>query len=189
MMRLAKILPSAFEIITEMISEEPAKNAPLCKEAVLASILDCVKDDFLEGCNSEFFDAETAKDIWELWKICHANKKLPIWEDGDGQPAEPPTLKEISENEWEHIFGFIHDEFLWDRDWEIPLFGGNLALVREQPHWPSFQEYRCAKTWLMEFYVSTRINRDPRVSKAHSKTEQPKRPSDLATRVPIASKR
>jgi hypothetical protein len=163
----------AFEILSEMLSDEPAKPAPMYKEAVLASILDCAETDFLERCDSEFFDEEAAQDIWELWKACRANKKLPVWEDENGQPADPPALKDIPQEKWEYVFEFIHDEFLWDRDWEIPFFGGNLALVQQQPHWPTFQEYRTAKTWLLALYGNTRSNRQEREEKSRKKQNPP----------------
>lgn len=172
----------AFEILSEMLSEQPAKLAPMYKEAVLASILDCAEIDFLERCDSEFFDEETARDVWELWKVCRANKKLPLWEGENGEPAEPPALRDIPEDEWEYVFEFIRDEFLWDRDWEIPLFGGNLALVQEQPHWPTFQEYRTAKTWLLSLYENTRINRQGRQQKPEAQAEQ--RPQPKAVQKP-----
>jgi hypothetical protein len=82
-----------------------------------------------------------------------------LWSNGDGEAAEPPALRDIPKDEWEYVFEFIQDEFLWDRDWEIPFLGGNFALVQQQPHWPTFQEYRTAKTWLLSVYENTRANR------------------------------
>ena len=104
---------------------------------------------------------EDAQDIWNLYAVRCQNRKVPLWFDKDDKEIEPPPLEEIESEDWEWVLEEIFDEFLWDRDWEINvLAGNNFALLKEQPHFPTLQEYRTAKTWLMDCYSNTRQNRE-----------------------------
>jgi hypothetical protein len=169
-----------FQIFGELISDEPSTTGtPLYKEAILASVLDGLRDEFLGSLADNFFDEDGAGDIWELWKACRQNHNLPIWTDENDQPIEPPALKDIPRADWEHMLEVIYHEFLWDRDWELGLLGGNFALYQEQPHWPTHQEFRTAKTWFLHAYSSTRVNRagdSSEESKKKPKRTQPKKP-------------
>jgi hypothetical protein len=157
---------AVFEILSEILSDEPYAETPLFKEAVLASLLDGLQGDFLDLLDSEEFPAETAQDIWNLYSACRRNRKAPLWENDKDEEVEPPILSEIERDDWERILEEIHDEFLWDRDWEIGIFGGtNFALLKEQPHFPTLQEYRTAKIWLQTAYSNTRHNRKSTVNK------------------------
>jgi hypothetical protein len=132
-----------FEILNEMLGDEPSKEAPFYKEAVLASLIDGLREDFLEHLKGEEFPEEDAEDIWGLYAALRRYRKSPIWIDDEGKEAKPPALSKISADDWDCILEEIHDEFLWDRDWELGLFGGtNFALLKEQPHFPSLQP-RC----------------------------------------------
>jgi hypothetical protein len=163
---------AAFEILSEMIGDEPSKPAPFYKDAVLASILEGLEEEFLERINDEDFPIETAQDIWNLHAARCRNNKLPLWTDEDDKEIEPPSLKELKASDWELILTNIQDEFLWDRDWEIDvLAGSNFALVKEQPHFPTLQEYRTARTWLMVGYSNTRHNRQAREKAAASRKQ------------------
>lgn len=149
-----------FEILSEMTGDEPSKEAPFFKEAVLASVLDGLQEEFLEELQQDRFPTEDAQDIWNLYAARCRYRKAPLWIDENDKETEPPGLREIEVDDWEWILEEIYDEFLWDRDWEIEvLAGSNFALLKEQPHFPTLQEYRTAKTWIMDCYGSTRQNR------------------------------
>jgi hypothetical protein len=149
-----------FEILTEMMDDEPYKTAPFYKEAVLASLIDGITEEFLDLLQSEEFPIKHAQDIWNLHVAYCQKRKVPLWADDDGKEVRPPVLTAISKDDWEWILEEIQNEFLWDRDWELGLFGGsNFALVKEQPHFPSLQEYRTAKTWIMDAYSKTSWNK------------------------------
>jgi hypothetical protein len=152
-------LYAVFEILGEMTSDEPFKEAPFYKEAVLASLLDGLREEFLEHIADGEFPSEEAQDIWSLYAAARRHRNVPVWLNDNDKEAKPPPLSKISADDWGWILEEIHDEFLWDRDWELGLFGGtNFALLKEQPHFPSLQEYRTAKTWIMDAYSKTRQN-------------------------------
>jgi hypothetical protein len=156
-----------FEILGEMLSDEPSKEAPFHKEAVLASLLDGLRDEFLDRLADDNFPTEDAQGIWNLYAATRRYRKAPLWVNDEDKEVEPPSLSKISTDDWESILEDIHDEFLWDRDWELGLFGGiNFSLLKEQPHFPSLQEYRTAKTWIMDAYSKTRQNQKSRKSSA-----------------------
>ncbi|HEY4415114.1 MAG TPA: hypothetical protein VGO57_05430 [Verrucomicrobiae bacterium] len=147
---------AVFEILSEMLSDEPFKEAPFYKEAVLASLLDGLRGQFLEYLTHDTFPHEDAQDIWNLYAAIRQYKKEPLWVNDEGKEIKPPSLSKISTDDWEGILEDINDEFLWDRDWELGFLGGtNFALVKVQPCFPSFQEYRTAKTWIMDAYSNT----------------------------------
>jgi hypothetical protein len=161
-------LYTIFEILGEMTSDELRKDAAFYKEAVLASLLDGLRDEFLERLKDDEFPSEEARDIWNLYAASGRHRKAPLWVDDEDNEVKPPPLCEIGADDWEWILEEIADEFLWDRDWELGLFGGtNFALLKEQPHFPTLQEYRTAKTWILDAYSNTRQNQKSSEKVAH----------------------
>lgn len=143
------------QIFAELTSEESPQEAPMWKEAILGSAIDGLREDFEAQLQDGDFPEERARDIWNLYAAARKRGEDPLWVDDDHREVEPPPLEKLSEGDWSFIMEVIHDEFLWDRDWELGLFGGsNFALLSEQPHFPSIQEFRWAKTSLTVAYAN-----------------------------------
>jgi hypothetical protein len=153
-----EFLYAVYEILYSMVDDAPCEDIPMHKEAVLATLIDGLRDEFLDRLGDEFPYAD-AEDIWRLYVAIRRLRKVALWTNNEGEEVAAPRLQDITSDAWASILEEIHDEFLWDRDWEIEVLGGgNFALLKVQPHFPSFQEFRTAKTWLMSNYAKTRQN-------------------------------
>jgi len=151
-------LHAVYEILYSMADGSPCKEVPMHQEAVLSTIIDGLRDEFLDRLDDDFAE-EDAVDIWRLYAAIRRRRKAALWTNDEAGEVAAPRLQEISSDGWASILEEIHDEFLWDRDWEVEMLGGgNFALLKTQPHFPSFQEFRTAKTWLMLNYANTRQN-------------------------------
>ena len=137
---------AAYAVLGEMLSAEPASEPPRFKKAVLRSLLSCAKSDFMDTDPTNPRFMESAAKLWELWLACRQGANLPFWED-DGDAGEPPPLDTLTTADWKVMFCFLFDELLGEP--EIEDEPGNLALEDPQPYWPSFQEYRRARAWLL----------------------------------------
>ena len=141
-----KYIHTIFEILSEMINDEPFKEAPFYKEAVLASLLDGLREDFLERLAGEEFPKKDAEDIWILYAASRRRRNTPVWVDNEDKEAKPPALSKINAEDWDWILEEIHDEFLWDRDWELGLFSGtNFALLERSVHFHRFKNIALPK--------------------------------------------
>jgi hypothetical protein len=78
----------------------------------------------------------------------------PLWVGDNGEPADAPELNQLTRDDWEQIAEEVKEHFI-DFDVEFE----EMALLDEQPHWPTFQEFRKAKAWLLNWYGQTRWNR------------------------------
>jgi len=163
-----------YEVFNELTNEAacPAED-PLYKEAILYSTLESLAHDFLDRFRDGYFDEETAIDVWELWKACRANQEPPLWADDNDKSIEPPKLHDLKTEDWEYILEMIQEEFFWDLDFE---YGANFALLEPQPHWPNFQEFRTAKTWLLGEFERTRASRKAREEANRKKADKPATP-------------
>lgn len=137
---------SAYDVLAGMLGESPPDEPSALKKAILRSLMNSGKSDFLDATPTGNWFAETAKDLWKLWKACRSCLDLPVWEVA-GQPAEPPSLSSLERSDWQFIFSFLHEELLDESQFEDEA--GNFALNDPQPHWPTHQEYRRARIWIL----------------------------------------
>lgn len=139
---------SAYQVICEMISSEPAKKPPQYQKAVLRSLLSCAESDFMETDPTKDRFMGLAAEVWKFWVACRQGANLPIWEH-DEQDTAPPPLNTLTKAHWTAMFSFLYDELL--NESEVEDEPGNFALEDPQPYWPNHQEYRRARAWLLSY--------------------------------------
>jgi hypothetical protein len=147
---------SLYKTILKMTEEDEFEfsNLALCDQQVFAARLDLAINLFtdLRGDNELNQDAV---DLWIFYSWCRRLRNQPVWENENGETISPPEIEELTEDDWEQITGDLNAHFLEDSDAEFI----EMVLLDEQPHWPTFQEFRKAKAWLMDWYGQTRWNR------------------------------
>jgi hypothetical protein len=155
----------ASEIILDMTSDDPAATVPLIKQAVLDAMLHGIEAEFLQSLEVGHFDADLAAQISELYKACSVSPLL--WIDANGQPTSPASLADISPEHWRQIFHSIRYSLIDYEDFCLRTsLNGHFALALDQPHWPTFQEYRTARTWLLRIYYDDRVQ-PPSLTQSH----------------------
>jgi hypothetical protein len=146
---------SLYITLTKMTEEEKFDlfSLPICDQQAFASMLDLATTLFLEQMEDTELD-QTAVDLWILYSWCQRMKNKPLWIRDDGEATEPPELNKLTREDWELIAEEVKEHFI---DYDIEL--QEMALLDEQPHWPTFQEFRKAKTQLLDWSRRTRWNR------------------------------
>jgi len=132
-------------LLREMLDDSPSREHAAFENAVLHSVFERLEWDFINFVQ-DYMPLRGA--IWGLYKACMENANQPLWENEEHESIEPPPLDQIDQNQWKKIFFHIHAAFFDDDTWTLDTFGENYTMREEQPHWPTFQEYRAAKKWI-----------------------------------------
>lgn len=92
-------------------------------------------------------------DLWilHLW-CCRLSDSPPLYSEED--EIAPTELSQLTEDDWEQIGESVKEHFMGDSD----VCDIEMVLLDGQPHWPTHQEFRKAKAWLMDWYEHTRWN-------------------------------
>lgn len=146
---------SLYLTVMKMTEEEgfDLLGLPICDQQAFASMLDLAVTLFLEHLKDVEL-GQGAIDLWILYAWCRRMRNEPLWGGDNGEPASAPELNQLTRDNWEQIAEEVKEHFI-DCDVEFE----EMALLDEQPHWPTFQEFRKAKTWLLNWYGQTRGNR------------------------------
>lgn len=128
-------------------------DLPISDQQAFASMLDLAITLFLD-MDSENELNQTAVDFWILYAWCRRMRNVPLWVGDNGDPVDAPELNQLTQDDWELIAEDVKEHFI---DFDIEF--EEMALLDEQPHWPTFQEFRKAKAWLLNWYGQTRWNR------------------------------
>lgn len=156
-----------YEVLKDLLGDYPCVEAPLYKEAILCSLTDQMAELFRDKVKLKDAEDSDKKQIWRLYATSRRNLKRPLWIGEDDQAIQPPRLDALADDDWELILEAIYDEFFWDRDWD--LFK-NFALSDPQPHFPTFQEYRKAITWIRHIFSETPTNRSIKAQKFRARS-------------------
>jgi hypothetical protein len=135
-------------------------NLPLCDQQVFASVLDLASALFEDSHEFSHEDGEVdqnAIDLWILYSWCCQMNNKSVWEDEDGKSMEPPKIEALSKDDWQRIVEEVRDYLMPDSDPESLHM--EMGLLDEQPHWPTFQEFRKATSWILHWYRNIRQNR------------------------------
>lgn len=136
------------EILAEMLSASPAIEPPAFKQAVMASLFQGLKEDFLD----EDVRPDEIHEIWPLWAARRADKKL-LWLDKDGDPAPTPPLHTLKSADWELVLDILADDLTDEHNYSLGFRGDNFALHEVQPLWPTYQQFRSAKARILRACV------------------------------------
>jgi hypothetical protein len=144
-----------YATIKKMTEDEKFEflDLSLCDQQAFASMLELAINLFLDMFD-EIELRQDAVDLWILYSWCRRLDEEPIWEDENGEPVDAPELGSLTKDDWERIAEDVKEHFLGESDAEYV----EMVLLDEQPHWPTFQEFRKAKAWLSEWYGHTRWN-------------------------------
>ena len=147
---------SLYKTILKMTDEEGFEflNLPLCDQQIFAATLELAIGQFMDMKSESELD-QTAVDLWILFAWCQKMRGAPVWEDENGEAANPPEIEKLTKDDWEQVTSDLKSFFLEDSDAEFI----EMSLLDEQPHWPSFQEFRSATAWLKNWHGQTRWNR------------------------------
>jgi hypothetical protein len=142
---------SLYEIFQELISPEVPKDLIAYKEAIFTELFnDATEHALYMMSDREPKDQEIwSTDLWRLYEFTNKHKELPMWTDESGNPTDPPALSKMTENDWRRIVSDLFDEFFWDTDYEMFR---HFSDDEEQPHYPTFPEYRKALLWFKDMY-------------------------------------
>ena len=125
-------------------------------QQAFACTLDLATNLFLDRDRDSGF-VDEAVDFWNLYRWTRRIDGYSLWSTEDGTEAiEPPPLQQLTPDDWrvlvddlkEHFLGEGEDEYI-----EMPLLDAD-----QQPHWPTFQEFRSAKAHLLDWCSRTRVN-------------------------------
>ena len=128
-------------------------DLPICDQQAFASMLELAMTMFLDMHLDNELD-QTAVDLWILYAWCRRMRNEPVWGGENGEPVSAPELNQLTRDNWEQIVEEAKDHFI---DYDIEF--EEMALLDDQPHWPTHQEFRKAKAWLLNWYGQTRWNR------------------------------
>jgi hypothetical protein len=130
---------------------------PLCDQEAFFSMLDLAITLFLDR-RKESELADDGIDLWILYAWTCKLDKVAIWHDENSESASPPPLERLSDDDLEQVAEQVKSHFSEDGDDEYV----EIALLDEQLHWPSFQEFRSGKAHLLKWADWTRANMKPR---------------------------
>jgi hypothetical protein len=146
---------SLYQTIRQMSSDEQFdfSHLPLCDQEAFFSILDLAITLFLDR-RKEPELADEGLDLWILYAWIRKLDKLAVWYDEKSESVLPPALGQLTDDDWEDIAEDVTQHFSEDGDDEFI----EIALLDEQLHCPTFQEFRSAKAHLLKWADRTRAN-------------------------------
>jgi hypothetical protein len=145
---------SLYRTLERMLKEPEfeIESLPFPDQQILAAAVDLAIIIFMDYVKMDEREM-LVSDAPAMW-ACHywLRKRAgePVWSTDSGEEVESLDLNDLSQDEWEMITSEIQEHFVPDPDVEFV----DLALGDAQPHWPSPQEYRKAKGWLLEWFSS-----------------------------------
>jgi hypothetical protein len=145
---------SLYQTIRQMSNDEQFDffRLPLCDQEAFFSMLDLAITLFLDR-RKEPDLADEGIDLWILYAWTRKLDKLAVWYDEKSESVLPP-LGQLTDDDWENIAEDVKRHFSEDGDDEYL----EIALLDEQLHWPTFQEFRSTKAHLLKWADSTRAN-------------------------------
>lgn len=147
-----------YQIFQELTSPEPAKELVAYKEGILTELFLAATEEALERIsNDDWQDVkDVAADLWTFHEFIRKRDGEPVWTGDKGKEKKAPQLNRIKSDDWRYIVDGLFEELFWDLDYQI---FGHFSTYKEQPHYPTFPEFREAVIWLQEAYENTRVNR------------------------------
>lgn len=146
---------SLYQTIRQMSSDEQFdfSRLTLCDQEAFFSMLDLAITLFLDR-RKEPELADEGVDLWILYAWTRKIDKLAVWYDEMSESVLPPPLGQLTDDDWENVAEDVKRHFSEDGDDEFL----EIALLDEQLHWPTFQEFRSAKAHLLKWADRTRTN-------------------------------
>jgi hypothetical protein len=146
---------SVYRTIRQMSSDEQFdfSRLPLCDQETFFSMLDLAIILFLDRRKDPEL-AEEGIDLWILYAWTRKLDDLAVWCDEKNESVLPPPLGQLTDDDWEDIAEDVKRHFSEDADDEYL----EIPLLDEQLHWPTFQEFRSAKAYLLNWADWTRAN-------------------------------
>lgn len=150
---------SLYRTIRKMTSNEQfdLSRLPLSDQEAFFSMLDLAITLFLDRRNEPGL-MDDGIDLWILYAWTRKLDKLAVWYDGKSESALTPPLGQLTDDDWEDIAEDVKSHFSEDGDDEYL----EIALLDEQLHWPTFQEFRSAKAHILNWADWTRANMNHR---------------------------
>lgn len=141
------------QIMWELISDEPMKDLVLYKEAIFGELFTDATNLFLDYWKTGDFSLvkDTAQELWDLYEYCQMESGLTLWEDDEGNEVKFPGVEKLKIDDWNSIIDTLNNHLFWDDDWNL-VISVNFSQYVDQPHWPTFGEYRRAMVWLKNSY-------------------------------------
>jgi hypothetical protein len=150
---------SLYTTVRRMAEDEKFNfvELPLCDREAFASMLYLGTCLFLDRLD----EPELADERVDLWVLCAWTRKMrgyDLWQTENGEVSAPPGLRDLKDDDWKSIAEEVAEHFSEDGENEYL----EIALLDQQPHWPTFQEFRSAKAHLLNWYGRTRANTQQR---------------------------
>jgi hypothetical protein len=120
-------------------------DLPVCDLQVLGTIVDGATGTALERIAQEESDLWEIGDLWALYKWCMKLDDEPLWHDEANNETAPPPLEQFTQENWKQVADGICIHFQCR---EFADYETRLVLLDDQPHWPTFQEFRKSKAGL-----------------------------------------
>jgi hypothetical protein len=141
------------QIIWELNSDEPKKDLVLYKEAIFGELFADATSIFLDYWKTGDFSLvkDTAQELWDLYEYCQIESGLTLWEDNEGNEVKAPEIEKIKIDDWNFVIDTLNNHLFWDYDCNL-LISLNFSQFIDQPHEPTFGEYRRAMVWLKDTY-------------------------------------
>jgi len=150
---------SLYRTISRMVEDEKFEfsRLPVGDQETFYSMVDLATSLFLEW-RMEPESGGDSIDLWILYAWIRKIRGFNVWQNDNGEPIEPPPLGDLNSDDWEAIAEDVKEHFSEDGDDEYL----EIALLDEQLHWPTFQEFRSAKAHLLDWYSRTKANTQSR---------------------------
>jgi len=149
---------SVYRTVRQMTSDERFEfcRLPLCDQEAFFSMLDLGICLFLDR-RKEVAAVDDSNDLWILYRWTRELEEFALWTNDSSEPLSPPPIEQLTDEDWKDIAEDVKEHFSEDGDEEYL----EIALLDEQLHWPTFQEFRSAKAHLLNWYGRTRANNQP----------------------------
>ena len=146
---------SLYRTILKMTQESEFEilELPLSDQQAFASTLDLAIVLFLDSRDPQDPDQGWV-DLWILHLWCCRLDDTPDLYSEDETELSITELSQLTGDDWNYVAESVKCHFLDDSD----VDDIEMALLDEQPHWPTHQEFRKAKAWLFDWYEHTRWN-------------------------------